>query len=122
MCREPNTIKISILGQNKAKVYVKHVGCPNGIVTEEEGEFHYRLDDAKNWRHEYSWLKTDNKVIILENHKAGYSNGYMELAKRYLISNAYKENEFIEFRIFEQLDPEQYPNRNGVFTSFGGLK
>ena len=121
-CTEPDIIKVSILGQDKAKVYVKHVGCPNGRVTEEEGEFDYRLDDAKNWRHEYNWLKTDPKVLILENPKAGYSNGYMELAKRYLISNAYNEKEFIEFRIFEQLDPEQYRARNGVFTSAGGLK
>jgi hypothetical protein len=46
----------------------------------------------------------------------------MKLTKRYLISNAYMEKEFIEFRIFEQLDPEQYRARNGVFTSAGGLK
>ena len=45
----------------------------------------------------------------------------MYLSKRYMISNAYNENSFIETRLFQQLDLQEYPSRDGVFSSQGGL-
>ena len=60
-------------------------------------------------------------MLVLENVRAGFHNGYESLAKRYLMANAYNKGKLIEFRIFEQLDPADYPARDGVFTSAGGL-
>ena len=120
-CTDPTIRKISVIDEKTAKIYVWHKGCTDNIVEEEELIYSYRLDDASNWRQEYDWLKTDNKVVILENESAGYYGGYMYLSKRYMISNAYNENSFIETRLFQQLDLQEYPSRDGVFTSQGGL-
>lgn len=120
-CTDPTIRKISVIDEKSAKIYVWHKGCPNNRVEEDELIYSYRLDDASNWRQEYDWLKTENKVIILENESAGYYGGHMYLSKRYMISNAYNENSFIETRLFQQLDLQEYPSRDGVFTSQGGL-
>lgn len=120
-CTDPTIRKISVIDEKSAKIYVWHKGCPNNRVEEDELIYNYRLDDASNWHQEYDWLKTDNKVIILENESSGYYGGHMYLSKRYMISNAYNENSFIETRLFQQLDPQEYPSRDGVFTSLGGI-
>ena len=120
-CTDPTIRKISVIDEKTAKIYVWHKGCPNNIVEEDEMIYSYRLDEASNWRQEYDWLKTENKVIILENESAGYYGGHMYLSKRYMISNAYNENSFIETRLFQQLDLQEYPSRDGVFSSQGGL-
>jgi hypothetical protein len=120
-CTDPTIRKISVIDEKTAKIYVWHKGCPNNIVEEDEMIYSYRLDEASNWRQEYDWLKTENKVIILENESSGYYGGHMYLSKRYMISNAYNENSFIETRLFQQLDLQEYPSRDGVFSSQGGL-
>ncbi|MBC8305309.1 MAG: hypothetical protein H8E55_57295 [Pelagibacterales bacterium] len=120
-CKDPSKRIIKVIDENTAEIYIWHKGCPNNRVTEEKLIYNYRADDASNWDHEYSWLSTDDKVIILENKNAGYYNGYMHLSKRYLISNAYKDSKLIEARLFQQLDKQEYPSRNEVFTSHGGL-
>jgi hypothetical protein len=66
-CKDPTIRKISVVDEKSAKIYVWHKGCPNDRIEEDELIYNYRIDDASNWRHEYVWLKTDNKVIILEN-------------------------------------------------------
>ena len=118
---DPTIITINVIDDKTAKIHLKHTGCPSGGVTEDELIYSYKIDESTNWNQEYDWLKTDPKVIILENNNAGYYNGHMFLAKRYMISNAYDKDEFIEARIFNQLDPEEYPMRNGVFSGCGGL-
>jgi hypothetical protein len=120
-CTDPTIRKVTVIDDRTAKIYLWHKGCPNNRINEDELIYNYRIDEATNWSQEYDWLKTDSKVIILENENAGYYNGHSHLAKRYMITNAYNENDFIETRIFEQLDPKEYPSRDGVFTSAGGI-
>jgi hypothetical protein len=120
-CKDPTIRKVTVIDDRTAKIYLWYKGCPNNRIEEDELVYNYRIDEATNWRQEYEWLKTDPKVIILENENAGYYNGHSHLAKRYMITNAYNENNFIETRIFEQLDPKEYPSRYGVFTSAGGI-
>ena len=120
-CKDPSKRIINVIDKNTAEIYIWHKGCPNNRVTQERLIYEYRIDNASNWDHEYNWLSTDDKVIILENKSAGYYNGYMHLAKRYMISNAYNNSEFIETRLFKQLDKQEYPSRDEVFTSNGGL-
>jgi hypothetical protein len=120
-CKDPTIRKVSVVDGNTAKIYVWHKGCPNNRVEEDEMTYTYRTDNSSNWRHEYTWLKTDEKVIILENKSAGYYGGHMYLSKRYMITNAYNQSKFIETRLFEQLDIEEYPSRDEVFSSQGGL-
>jgi hypothetical protein len=121
-CDDPTVRKVTVIDDRTAKIYVWHKGCPNNRVEEDELIYNYRIDDAANWRQEYDWLKTDAKVIVLENQSAGYYGGHLHLSKRYLISNAYNKETLLETRLFQQLDPEEYPSRDGVFTSQGGLK
>ena len=121
-CTDPDIKRVTVIDGTTAKIYAWHKGCPNNRIEEEELIYTYRVDDASNWSQEYGWLNTDSKVILLENSNAGYYKGYNLLAKRYMISNAYNESKFIEPRIFEQLDEQEYPSRNGVFTSDGALK
>lgn len=120
-CTDPTIRKITVIDEKTAKIYVWHKGCPNNRIEEDELIYSYRIDESSNWRQEYSWLNTDSKVIILENESSGYYNGHMYLSKRYMISNAYDQARFIETRLFLQLDPEEYPSRNGVFSSQGNL-
>jgi hypothetical protein len=112
---------VSVVDEKTAKIYAWHKGCPNNRVEEGEMIYSYKFDEASNWRQEFDWLKTDKKVIILENKSAGYYGGHMHLSKRYMISNAYNENSFIETRLFQPLDLQEYPSRDGVFNSQGGL-
>ncbi|MBM3161015.1 MAG: hypothetical protein FJZ66_06720 [Bacteroidetes bacterium] len=121
-CTDPDIKRVTVIDDKTVKLYAWHKGCPNNQINEEELIYTYRIDDASNWSQEYRWLKTDSKVILLENEKAGYYNGYELLSKRYMITNAYNESKFIEPRIFEQLDEQEYPSRNGVFTSDGTLR
>ena len=121
-CTDPDIKRVSIIDDKTVKIYAWHKGCPNNQIDEEELIYTYRIDDASNWSQEYGWLRTDNKVIVLENENAGYYKGYDLLSKRYMITNAYNGSKFIEPRIFEQLDEQEYPSRNGVFTSDGALK
>jgi len=121
-CKDPTIRKVTVLDDKTAKIYVWHKGCPNNRIEEEELIYNYRIDESTNWNQEYDWLKTDSKVIFLENNNAGYYNGYMYLAKRYMISNAYNKKTFLDARIFEQLDLQEYPGRRGVYTGSGRLK
>lgn len=120
-CTDPTIRRVSVLDNQTVKMYVWNKGCPNNRVEEDEMVYSYRIDNSSNWRHEYTWLKTDDKVIILENKSAGYYGGHMYLSKRYMITNAYNQEKFLETRLFEQLDVEEYPSRNGVFSSEGGM-
>jgi len=81
--------------------------------------YSYYLDDASNYKIDNDYLKSDSKVIVLENQNAGYRNGYENLEKRYIISNYYLYKEFNGFKIFEQLDPKIYRSSDGVFNSAG---
>ena len=60
----------------------------------------------------------------LENESAGYYAGHRNLSKRYMITNAYYEdnnNDFFGTMLFEQLDPQEYPSADGRFKSVGGI-
>ena len=118
-CRDPEIKKLFFLDNNQVKIYVWYKGCPNNQISEEELVYSYYIDDATNYKIDNEYLKSDSKVIVLENENAGYRNGYNHLEKRYIISNYYWYKEFNGFRIFEQLDPQIYPARNGIFTNSG---
>jgi hypothetical protein len=120
-CKDPHILKLHFLDSNKVVVRSWYKGCPNNRINEEELVYNYRIDNATNYRHEYSWLKSDTKVVVLTNESAGYYNGYSQLKKKYIISNAYDNSRYIDARIFEQLDIVEYPSRNGVFTTSGRL-
>jgi hypothetical protein len=119
-CKDPHKLKLKFIDGNKVVINSWYKGCPNNRISEEELTYDYYIDDAINYRHEYNWLRTDKKVIVLTNNSAGYNNGYYKLEKKYIISNAYNNGYFIEARIFAQLDINQYPSRNGVYTNAGG--
>lgn len=120
-CKDPFILKVKFIDNSNVKVSSWTKGCPNNIIREEELMYSYRIDKSSNWKQEYDDLTTEEEVLILENPNAGYVNGYWDLSKRFLISNAYVQSEFIAFRIFRQLDPIEYPSRNSVFTSAGDL-
>jgi len=120
-CTDPTIRKVTVLDNQTVKIYVWHKGCPNNRVEEDELIYSYKIEESSKWRHEYEWLKTDDKVVILENKSAGYYGGHMYLSKRYMITNAYNKERFLETRLFQQLDIEEYPSRNGVFSSEGGM-
>ena len=119
-CKDPHKLKLKFIEGNKVIVSSWNKGCPNNRIREEELTYDYFIDDASNYRHEYNWLRTDRKVLVLTNISAGYDNGYYNLEKNYIISNAYNNGYFLEARIFAKLDEKQYPSRNGVYTNAGG--
>jgi hypothetical protein len=120
-CKDPHKIKIRFISREKAVVFSWYKGCPNSRVSEEELEYKVIIDNAEDYRFEYDWITSDNKVVLLVNDEAGYLNGYSHLEKRYIITNTYNGSTFLGANIYHQLDVQEYPSRRGVYVSAGNL-
>ena len=120
-CIDPTIRKITVIDDKTAKIYLWYKGCPNNRIEEDELIYGYKIDEGKKCKQDDDLLKTDAKVLILENENAGNNNGHSHLEKRYMISNTYIDKEFSGIRIFEQLDIQEYPDREGVFVWVGSI-
>ena len=122
-CIDPTIRKITVIDDKTAKIYLWYKGCPNNRIEEDELIYGYKIDEeyAEGGKTENKVIGYDAKVLILENENAGNNNGHSHLEKRYMISNTYFDKEFDGIRIFEQLDIQEYPDREGVFVWVGSI-
>lgn len=113
-----DTITIIFLDNNKAEVNYWHKGYPNNVINNERLIYYYKIDNSYNLEIEYKWEGVDEKVIILQNENAGWSNRKIFLEKKFMLSNAFNKEEnskFLGFRIFKQIDG------GGTFLNAGDL-
>jgi len=113
-----DTITITFLDNNRAEVNYWHKGYPNNVINNERLIYFYKIDNSYNSEIEYDWEGVDEKVIMLQNENAGWSNRKLFLEKKFMLSNAFNKEEnskFLGFRIFKQLDG------GGAFLNAGDL-
>jgi len=118
-CKDPHKMKFTFLNDKKVKINSWYKGCPNNRISQEELIYDYEIVDGADFSLEYNWMRIDTKVLLISNNSAGYSNGYYKLEKKYIISNVFNGKYFIDAKILNQLDPKEYPSRNGVYIAGG---
>lgn len=113
-----DTITITFLDNSRADVNYWHKGYPNNVINNERLIYFYKIENSYNLEIEYNWEGVDEKVIILQNENAGWSNRKIFLEKKFMLSNAFNKEEnskFLGLRIFKQLDG------GGAFLNAGDL-
>jgi len=123
-----DSINLEFSSKNMAKLKITHsweMNGNSGFYKKEyyEGDYNYELLPVNAIKSDNeSWPLIDS-LIVLTNEKYGNDNGYLYLSKKYAISKckSTSSDEIQEPRIYQWLDPINYPSRNGEFSFSGSI-
>ena len=118
-----DSIYIEFTANNKAKLFQTHIFEVNGNSgrfkkEQNEGEYNVEFLPSNAIFSDNEYWPIFDSVIVLSNDNYGYDHGYLYLSKRYAITKCKNKssNEIQKPRIYEWLDPTNYPSRNGEYS------
>jgi hypothetical protein len=118
-----DSIYIEFTANNKANLFQTHVFEVNGNSgrfkkEQNEGEYNVEFLPSNAIISDNEYWPIFDSIIVLSNDNYGYDHGYLYLSKRYAITKCKNKssNEIQKPRIYEWLDPTNYPSRNGEYS------
>ena len=120
---------IKLINDSTAKVICKYRWAMNSdtnMMREapiEEGEYKVSRVEGSQVRSDNQYYPIFDKILLLQNNNYGFDKGYKLLPKCFCIGkDKPKDSETgISIRLYEWLDPINYPSRKGEF-SFNGSR